>query len=153
MKVKNEIVLYWTEQNICLHNTQGKLLRSYTEIPSDGLPSEMAIMPKFQYLVIGLKSGYLTVCKYLTNLSNLFTIKAHLKQIDSLELHPTCENMIMSAASDGYIKIWNVEKQAEVFSLNLESIISEINFMGNGIFSFVKRKKLYVFFTGFEYEK
>ena len=86
-------------------------------------------MPKYQYLVIGLHSGYLSACKYLTNLSILFSVKAHLKPITTLCSHPIYGHMMMSGATDGFIKIWNVDNQSQAFSISLEYTISSITFM------------------------
>ncbi|MDR3549302.1 MAG: WD40 repeat domain-containing protein [Candidatus Pacebacteria bacterium] len=75
----------------------------------NGLTSDMLLLPKYQYLAIGLRTGYLTLCKYLSNVSVLFTVKAHLRPVLALFQHPVCPNMILSGATDGYIRIWNVE--------------------------------------------
>ena len=147
LKVSNDgIILYWTDSCICLHNLNGKLMRSYKEIPVEGSTTEMELMPRYQYLVIALHSGYLTACKYLTNLSLLFNVKAHLKPIITLCTHPAYENMVMTGATDGFIKIWNIDKQSQAFSISLEYTISSIHFMREeGLFSYVKKKRLHVF--------
>ena len=110
MKIVEGIVLYWTDSQVCLSDLSGKMLRSYKGIPvEDGLTCEMMLLPKQQYLAIGLRNGYLCVCKYLSNLSVLFSIKAHLKPVNTLTAHPTYTNMVLTGSTDGFIRIWNVE--------------------------------------------
>lgn len=146
LKVSTDgIILYWTDSCICLHDSHGRLLRSYKDIPTEGSTTEMELMSKYQYLVIGLHSGYLSACKYLTNLSLLFNVKAHLKPIITLRSHPVYDNMVMTGATDGFIKIWNIDKQSQAFSISLEYTITSINFMlEDGYFSYIKKKRLYV---------
>eukprot|EP00826_Nyctotherus_ovalis_P037118 TRINITY_DN3366_c0_g1_i2.p1 TRINITY_DN3366_c0_g1~~TRINITY_DN3366_c0_g1_i2.p1 ORF type:complete len:148 (-),score=24.45 TRINITY_DN3366_c0_g1_i2:319-762(-) len=120
-------------------------MRSYKEIPMEGSMTDMELMSRYQYLVIGLHSGYLSACKYLTNLSLLFSVKAHLKPVVTLCLHPAYDNMVMSGAADGFIKIWNIDKQSQAFSISLDYTISSIHFMReDGLFSYVKKKRLHV---------
>ena len=102
--------MYWTDNYICLNTLDGKLQRKYSWVSNDeGLANDMMLLPRYQYLAIGLRSGYIIVCKYFKTLSVMFNIKAHLKAVLTLVQHPTCSNMILSGSTDGFIRVWNVE--------------------------------------------
>ncbi len=135
MRVVEDSFLYWTDTQIGIAQLNGSLVRRYKGLPMDeGMASEMLLLPRYQYIAIGLRNGYIHVCKYFTTLSVLYSSKAHLKPVQTLVQHPSCASMMLSGATDGYIRIWNIEVLGTCEPIAIETmrgLLSELGILNH----------------------
>jgi coronin-1B/1C/6 len=76
----------------------------------------------------------------------IVTLAGHQKKVTEAKWHPTANNVLATGSADNMIKVWDIEKQAEIANVEFadESYHMDWNTDGSLVASMNKDKKLYI---------
>ena len=130
------MIFSWSQLKVCFNDLNGKILYRYKKLTNyEDYITDIFVSEKYRYFVTSTYTGNIIVWKLQKRKELIHTFIAHTKCVTSLQEIPNQPTLFISASNDSTIRIFSLDKFAELYSFILPAGVHNIHLLSEKMFA------------------